>query len=133
MEISDSSQIEYKTILAKNFHEPIENVKLDPELDPYWDFDVLDESMERKLKNTFLAEYMERKTKNGKEVKYVKFYMLEKFNFQKFLDLLSDKNSAFVDFDARTHHNHGVKFRIRKHLIPELYEKCTVVVDSTDQ
>lgn len=128
MEISDSSQAQYKVMLSDRFDLPIEDVQIDSEDDPYWDFEDLDMSMERKLKDAFLADYMERSTDKGKEIKYVRFYMLEEFNFQNFLDLLNSKNSAFVDFDARSHHNHGVKFRIRKNLIPQLYKKCTIVV-----
>lgn len=129
MEINDSSQMEYKVMLEDRFEKPIEQIKIDPEYDPYWDFEDLNISMEKKLKNTFLVEYMERKTEKGKEVKYVRVLMLEDFQFDNYLKLLNDKNSAFVDFDARTGHNHGTKFRIRKNLVPLLYKKHEVVVE----
>ncbi|WP_197702135.1 MvaI/BcnI family restriction endonuclease [Candidatus Desulfovibrio trichonymphae] len=32
-----------------------------------------------------------------------------------------EDGKIFVDFDARTQHNHGTKFRISQKYIPELY------------
>jgi len=34
---------------------------------------------------------------------------------------------VFVDFDAKTTHNHGTKFRMRQNMWPEFYEKVTQV------
>lgn len=34
-----------------------------------------------------------------------------------------------IDFDARTGHNHGTKFRIRYRDIPSLYKNAEVVID----
>ena len=39
-----------------------------------------------------------------------------------------EKGNILVDFDARTGHNHGTKFRMRQNCLPELYEKVTVIV-----
>jgi hypothetical protein len=33
-----------------------------------------------------------------------------------------------VDFDARTGHNHGTKFRMRQDALPMLYEKTTIII-----
>lgn len=33
-----------------------------------------------------------------------------------------EKGFIYVDFDARTGHNHGTKFRLKQDKLPELYE-----------
>ena len=33
-----------------------------------------------------------------------------------------------VDFDARTGHNHGTKFRFRNNRLPELYENAEEII-----
>jgi len=48
--------------------------------------------------------------------------MLQKFSIDKFLEALKT-NYILVDFDARTGHNHGTKFRLRQNFLPTLYEK----------
>jgi hypothetical protein len=53
--------------------------------------------------------------------------MLQKFSFDNFLNEL-DNGNVLVDFDARTGHNHGTKFRVRENTIPKLYEKTTVII-----
>jgi len=53
--------------------------------------------------------------------------MLQKFNFQGFLKQLEEGN-ILIDFDARTGHNHGTKFRLRQNYLPELYEKVTEII-----
>jgi len=53
--------------------------------------------------------------------------MLERFSFPAFLSVL-ERGKVLVDFDARSGHNHGTKFRLRQDCLPMLYEKATVVV-----
>jgi len=55
--------------------------------------------------------------------------MLQKFKFDGFLQEIENGN-ILVDFDARTGHNHGTKFRMRKHCLPSLYEHANVVVQT---
>ncbi|MBQ9629569.1 MAG: hypothetical protein IJP97_05260 [Synergistaceae bacterium] len=43
------------------------------------------------------------------------------FSLKKFLLNITDGN-ILIDFDARTGHNHGTKFRIKQSAIPLLYE-----------
>ena len=47
--------------------------------------------------------------------------MLRGFNFEGFLKGLRE-NFVSVDFDARTGHNHGTKFRLRQNRLPDLTE-----------
>jgi hypothetical protein len=81
----------------------------------------------KKLLNCFYVQ-AEVKKEDGKEFyKYSKVTMLQKFSFDGFLQELENGN-ILVDFDARTGHNHGTKFRLRQNCFPNLYEKATVIM-----
>ena len=58
--------------------------------------------------------------------------MLQKFSFEGFLQAI-EQASMLVDFDARTGHNHGTKFRLRQNHLPKLYEHITVIVNIGNQ
>jgi len=47
--------------------------------------------------------------------------MLSNLSLDKFLEAI-EENKILVDFDARTRHNHGTKFRMRQNALPDLYE-----------
>jgi hypothetical protein len=99
--------------------------ELDPQ--PYWGFDDLAHKVGTKLLNTFYIQ-AEVKTKREKEYyKYTKITMLQKFNFKSFLRAIEEAK-ILVDFDARTGHNHGTKFRIRQDSLPMLYNKKTEIL-----
>jgi len=50
--------------------------------------------------------------------------MLQEFSIHKFVEAI-ENNYVLIDFDARTGHNHGTKFRLRRNRFPELYAKVT--------
>jgi hypothetical protein len=94
---------------------------------PYWGFDDLEHKVGTKLLNCFYVQ-AEVKKENGKEFyKYSKVTMLQKFSFDGFLQELENGN-ILVDFDARTGHNHGTKFRMKQNCLPNLYEKATTII-----
>ena len=94
---------------------------------PYWGFDDLEHKAGTKLLNTFYVQ-AEVKKEYGKEYyKYNKVMMLQNFNFDGFLKAIEDAK-ILVDFDARTHHNHGTKFRLRQDCLPILYETTTMII-----
>lgn len=94
---------------------------------PYWGFDDLANKAGTKLLNCFYVQ-AEVKKENGIEFyKYSKVLMLQKFSFEGFLKEIENGN-ILVDFDARTGHNHGTKFRLRQNCFPNLYEKATVIL-----
>jgi len=94
---------------------------------PYWGFSDLASKAGTKLLNCFYVQ-AEVKKENGKEFyKYSKVLMLQKFSFDNFLKEI-ENNNILVDFDARTGHNHGTKFRLRRSFFPNLYEKTTVIM-----
>jgi len=94
---------------------------------PYWGFDDLEYKAGTKLLNTFYIQ-AEVKTERKKEFyKYTKITMLQGFNFESFLKAIK-KAKILVDFDARTGHNHGTKFRMRQNALPALYKKSKVII-----
>lgn len=91
---------------------------------PYWGFSDLGNIAGSKLVNCFFIN-ADAKRENGLEYfHYQDFYQCESFSFRNFLDALRNGN-AKIDFDARTGHNHGTKFRIRKNARTLLYENTT--------
>jgi hypothetical protein len=99
--------------------------QLDPQ--PYWGFDDLSNKAGTKLLNCFYVQAEVKKEKDREFYKYSKIMMLQKFNFDGFLNQI-EKGNILVDFDARSGHNHGTKFRMRQNCLPELYEKSTIIL-----
>jgi hypothetical protein len=94
---------------------------------PYWGFDDLASKAGTKLLNCFYVQ-ADVKKENGKEYYwYGKVMMLQKFSFAGFLQEL-EEGRILIDFDARTGHNHGTKFRLRPNCLPNLYEKTTIII-----
>ena len=92
--------------------------ELDPM--PYWGFDDLHHKAGTKLKNCFYA-YADCKKVGGVEFYcYRRILMLRGFDFDRFL-LALEAGTVLIDFDARTGHNHGTKFRLRQNAFPTLY------------
>ncbi len=99
--------------------------ELDPQ--PYWGFDDLEHKAGTKLLNCFYVQ-AEVKKERGKEFYcYSKVLMLQKFNFEGFLKAIEEAK-ILVDFDARSGHNHGTKFRLKQNSLPMLYETATVII-----
>lgn len=94
---------------------------------PYWGFNDLEHKAGTKLLNTFFVQAETKKEHGAEYYKYSKVIVLQKFSFQKFLKAL-EEGKVFVDFDARTGHNHGTKFRMPQDCLPLLYETATVVI-----
>lgn len=90
---------------------------------PYWTFSGLEERAASKIGQKVL--YVTAKaTKQGKDeyLQYSKALLLEDFNLNGFVDLVQS-GTIYIDFDARTGHNHGTKFRIRLENLPKMYGK----------
>lgn len=94
---------------------------------PYWGFDDLANKAGTKLLNCFYVQAEVKKEDEIEFYKYSKVMMLQKFSFDGFLHELETGN-ILVDFDARTGHNHGTKFRLRQNCFPNLYEKATIIM-----
>ena len=93
---------------------------------PYWGFDDLKNKAGTKLLNCFYVQ-AEVKNENGEEFYHFnKLLMLRKFYFEGFLESIETGN-LLIDFDARTGHNHGTKFRLRQNCFPDLYSEITEI------
>lgn len=93
---------------------------------PYWGFDDLFHKAGTKLLNCFYVQARVKKEKRTGYFSYEKILMLQKFSLEKFLAAI-ENGAVLVDFDARTGHNHGTKFRLRQDKLPDLYEQVTVI------
>mgnify|MGYP001564873143 FL=1 len=94
---------------------------------PYWVFDDLEHTAGAKLHNVFYVQAEVKREKKKEYYHYTKVMMLQTFNFGGFLKAL-EEGKILPDFDARTGHNHGTKFRMRQNCLPMLYEKVTTII-----
>ncbi len=93
---------------------------------PYWGFDDLTHKAGTKLLNCFYVQARTKKEGHKEFFSYEKISVLTKFNPQAFIKGF-EMGYLFVDFDARTGHNHGTKFRLRQDKLPELYADVQLV------
>lgn len=98
--------------------------KLNPQ--PYWGFDDLFHKAGTKLINCFYIQVDVKRSEGEELFRYSKITMLQKFSLEKFLEAIEAGN-VLVDFDARTGHNHGTKFRLRQKAFPSLYANVTEI------
>ena len=93
---------------------------------PYWGFDDLFHKAGTKLHNCFFVR-ADNKVENGKEYfLFNEILMLKGFSLERFIDAI-ESGDVYIDFDARTGHNHGTKFRIRDKRIPDLYAESVIL------
>ena len=85
-----------------------------------WGFDDLYHKAGTKLHNCFFVWAESKRINRTLHFHYQDIYMLKKFDLNKFIDAI-ESGSVYIDFDARTGHNHGTKFRLRRELFINLY------------
>jgi len=94
---------------------------LQPE--PYWGFEDLRYTIGSKIRNCFYV-VADTKVEHAEEFfLYKELYTLSGFSFEKFITCI-EAGAILVDFDARTGHNHGTKFRIRQGRWRDLYNEA---------
>jgi len=93
---------------------------------PYWGFDDLFHKAGTKLFNCFYIRAKVKREGRKEYYHYSEIMMLQDFSLDKFIQAI-EKGFILVDFDARTGHNHGTKFRLRQDRFPELYDRVTVI------
>lgn len=93
--------------------------ELDPQ--PYWGFADLAAKAGTKLHNSFYVQAEVKRDRGFEFYHYQKILKLSQFSFNGFLQGLRE-GFVLVDFDARTGHNHGTKFRLRQNRLPALYK-----------
>lgn len=93
---------------------------------PYWGFEDLFHLVAGKLHNCFYVKALVRREGGKEYYHYQEIFMLENLSLDKFITAV-EEGKILVDFDARTHHNHGTKIRMRQGYLPDLYEKKTEI------
>ncbi len=93
---------------------------------PYWGFDDLEHKAGTKLLNCFYVQARTKTERRKEYFSYEKISMLRKFSIDALTKAI-EKGYVYVDFDARTGHNHGTKFRLRQDKFPELYEDIQTI------
>lgn len=94
---------------------------------PYWGFNDLFHKAGTKLPNCFYIKADVKKERKREFFWYKEIMILQEFDFDKFLKGI-EEGFVYVDFDARTGHNHGTKFRLRQDKFSSLY-KTIIKVD----
>ncbi|MDD3669573.1 MAG: MvaI/BcnI family restriction endonuclease [Alphaproteobacteria bacterium] len=93
---------------------------------PYWGFDDLFHKVGSKLHNCFYI-LADSKVEEGIEYfQYDLIYKLSSFSQDRFIQAIED-GILIAEFDARTGHNHGAKFRFNKGDLPKLYENVELI------
>jgi len=87
---------------------------------PYWGFDDLEHKTGTKLLNCFYVQARTKREKCKEYFKYENILMLKNFSIDAFVNGI-EQGFVYVDFDARSGHNHGTKFRWRHNRIADLY------------
>lgn len=94
---------------------------------PYWGFDDLYHKAGTKLLNTF---YVQAEVMNESGIEffhYTRILILQGFSVEKFINAIIEGN-ILIDFDARSGHNHGTKFRLRQNARQTLYSDIQEVL-----
>jgi len=95
--------------------------------EPYWGFDDLKYSIGTKMKNCFYVIAETKVESKHEYFRYESLYILAGFSSDKLLRCIEDGH-VLIDFDARTGHNHGTKFRLRQGHWPDLYTSVQKVI-----
>ena len=98
--------------------------ELEPQ--PYWGFDDLAHKAGTKLLNCFYIKAAVKRIDRIEHIHYEQIFVLQKFDAGRFIDAI-EAGFILVDFDARTGHNHGTKFRMKQDALSQLYENVTQV------
>ena len=68
-----------------------------------------------------------KKIEGREHFQYSKILMLKGFSQERFIEAI-EQGDILVDFDARTGHNHGTKFRFRNNRLSELYDSVDEII-----
>ena len=117
----DPSRISDELADWKNALIANERINYDEDYTPYWGFYDLYHKAGLKLGNCFYVLADTKKENGDYFYKYSDIMQLSGFSLDKFLLNIRNGN-ILIDFDARTGHNHGTKFRVKQNAIPLLYE-----------
>lgn len=126
--VFDATKADTKNLTIRTWLHDVERKiglgPLDPE--PYWGFEDIKNELGGKLLNCFYIVADTRKEAKQEYFNFCKLLILSNFSFDRLLECFED-GSAYIDFDARTGHNHGTKFRLKQERLPYLYSNTREV------
>lgn len=93
---------------------------------PYWGFSDIEHLAGTKLLNCFYLTAKRKKIGTEYYFNYDSILLLSSFSFINLLEQMKLGN-IYIDFDARTGHNHGTKFRIKQASFVKLYKNITEI------
>lgn len=111
-EIDKSAHPEWSQRVCEKFLKPV----------PYWGFDNLFHKVGTKLHNCFFIQAESKRINKKLHFKYQNIFMLKELDKNKFIDAIEIGN-IYIDFDARSGHNHGTKFRLKNNTFIDLYKE----------
>jgi len=121
---SDEQKLEVifdPNMVSDTHKEWLRGVSLPIPVVPYWGYRDLEHKAGSKILNCFYVVAETRKEDGHEYYKYSSAIMLKDFSFSRFLARI-ESGDIFVDFDARTGHNHGTKFRVYAGSFPQLFD-----------
>ncbi len=74
-----------------------------------------------KLHNCFFVHAESKRINKKLHFHYQDIFMLKELDRNKFIDAITSGN-VYINFDARTGHNHGTKFRLGSNALKDLYK-----------
>lgn len=92
---------------------------------PYWGLTDLFHKAGTKLGNCFFVQAEVEEREGETFYFYSRIMMLREFSIDGLIKGLKE-GWVLVDFDARTGHNHGTKFRLRQNHYPQLYKHVII-------
>jgi hypothetical protein len=87
----------------------------------YYDLSDLLNKITTKLDNTVLVLCKTKSENNVKYFFYDEVFIFKGIKYENFYNFLIN-GGLYLDFDARTGHNHGTKFRVKKDKLPLLFQ-----------
>lgn len=87
----------------------------------YYDLTTVESSFRTKLDHTLLVRYKKKIADGTKYFSFEEATLTRNLQFARVCELF-DQGIIVVDFDARTRHNHGTKFRIQKNSLGTLFD-----------
>ena len=92
----------------------------------FWERSYVEAEIKNKLNNTLLVLVKSKKIDGENHFYFESGTLFSTFNANK-MQRLFESHSLYIDFDARTGHNHGTKFRIDIKAVSELFDKSVEV------
>lgn len=87
---------------------------------PFWSFDDLEGKIRRKIRNMVYVSIDTSRDGGRQSMRIAKAQLLQDADLSRLLDGIT-KGWLQIEFNARTHHNHGTGFRTWERFWPNLY------------